>query len=134
MENFLSSPVLYTNSKYVSYVWTVLCIYILTSSNISEIHMTAYFEYLCDKLYALHIHFPSASYHLTRWQKQICRFVSVIWVQHSKVLWDWGCESCASIIWQYLIGFFWCYFLALNCILFGWTVFLPVYCSIEPFL
>ena len=60
-------------------------------------------------IYALHKHFPSASYHLTRWQKQICHFVSVIWVEHLKVLWDWGCKSCDWIVWQYLIGFFWCY-------------------------
>ena len=37
--------------------------------------MTACFEHLCDILYALRIHFPSASYHLTRWQKQICRLL-----------------------------------------------------------
>ena len=48
MENILSSPLLYTNSKYVSYVWTVRYLYILTSSNISEIYMTAHFEYFCD--------------------------------------------------------------------------------------
>ena len=62
---FLSSPVLYTNSKYISFVWTVVCLCILTSRNISEIYMTAYFEYLSDILHALHIHFPSTSYHLT---------------------------------------------------------------------
>ena len=66
MENFLSSPVLYTNSNYVSYVWTFLYLYILLSSSISEIYMTAYFEYLCDILYALHIHVSSEYYHLTR--------------------------------------------------------------------
>ena len=44
-KTFLSSPVLYTNIKYVSYVWTVLYLYVLTSSNISEIYMTAYFEH-----------------------------------------------------------------------------------------
>ena len=44
-KTFLSSPVLYTNIKYVSYVWTVLYHYVLTSSNISEIYMTAYFEH-----------------------------------------------------------------------------------------
>ena len=75
MEFFLYSPVLCTNSKYVSYVWTVLCLYILTSSNISEIYMKAYFEYICDILLVIHIHFSSKSYHLTRWQKQICRLL-----------------------------------------------------------
>ena len=60
-KKFLSSPVLYTNSKYISYIWTVLYLYILTPSNISEIYMTAYFEDLCDMLYALRIH--SASKH-----------------------------------------------------------------------
>ena len=133
MENFLSSPVLCTNSKYVSYVWTVLYLYILRPSNISEIYRTAYFEYLCDILYALQKHFLSASYHLTPWQKQICCFVSVIWVEHSKVLWDWGCESCVWIVWQYLIGFFLVLFSSFELhiiwlnrlstsILFDWTV------------
>ena len=138
MENFLSSLVLYKNSKYVSYVWTVLYLYILMSSNISEIYMTAYFEYLCDILFALHIHFPSTSYHLTRRQKQICRFVSVIWVEHSKVLWDWGGESCVWIVWQYLTGFFLVLFSSFELhiiwfnrlstsILFDWTVLVAVH-------
>ena len=35
-------------------------------------YLTACFEYLCDVLYALRIHFPSLFYHLTWWQKQIC--------------------------------------------------------------
>ena len=133
MENLLSSPVLYTNSKYVSYIWTVLYLYILTSSHISEIYMTAYFEYVCDILFALYIHFPSASYHLTQWQKQIYRFVSVIWVEHSKVLWDWSSESCVWIVWQYLIGLFLVLFSSFELhifwlnrlstsILFDWTV------------
>ena len=74
--------------KYVSYIWTVLCLCIFTSSNIYEIHMTAYFGYFGDKLHTLHNHFPSASYHLTSWRKQIFRFVSVIWVELSKVICD----------------------------------------------
>ena len=37
MWKIFPSPVLYTNKKYVSYVWTVLCLCILPSSNISEI-------------------------------------------------------------------------------------------------
>ena len=130
---FSSSPVLCTNSKYVSYVWAVLCLCILTSNNVSQIHMAAYFGYFSDTLHVLHIHFLSASYHLIRWRKQICRFVSAIWVEHSMVLWDWGCESFVWIVWQYLISFFWCYFLSLNCTLFVWTICLPVYCFIEPF-
>ena len=102
---FLSSPALYTNSKYISFVWTVVSLCILASRNISEIYMTAYFEYLSDILHALHIHFPSTSYHLTWWQKQICRFDSVIWIEHWKVLWHWGCESSVWNVWRYLIGF-----------------------------
>ena len=62
---FLSSPVLYTNSKYISYVWTVLCLCIPTSSNISEIYMTAYFQYFNGILHVLHIQFPCTFYHLT---------------------------------------------------------------------
>ena len=61
-------------------------------------------------------------------------FVSVIWVEHPKGLRDWGCESCAWIVWQYLIGFFVWYFLDLDYILFAWTICLPVYCLIKPFL
>ena len=60
-------------------------------------------------------------------------FVSVIWVEHSKVLWDWGCESCVWIVWQYLIGFFLVLFSSFELhiiwlnrlstsILFDWTV------------
>ena len=128
----LSSPVLYANNKYVSYIWTVICLFILTSSNISEIYMTAYFEYFYDILDVVHNHSSSAPYHLTGWRKQICWFVSEIWAEHSKVLCDWGCESCAWIVWQYLIGFlllfpsFELHFIWLNhlstCILFYWTV------------
>ena len=103
---FSSSPVLYTISKYVSYVWIVLCVCILTSSKISETYMTTYFAYSSDILHIVHNHSPSARYHLTRWQKQTCRFVSVIWVEHSKVLCDWDSESCAWIVRQFLIGFF----------------------------
>ena len=131
---FLSSPVLYTNRKYVRYVWTVLCLNILTTTNISEIYRTAYFGYFSDILHISHNLVPSASYHLTRWQKQICRFISISWVKHSNRLYDWGCESCVWIVWQYLIGSFWYYFLAWNCILFSRTICLPVYCLIKPFL
>ena len=62
----LSSPALYTNSKYVSYVWTVLCLYILRSINISEVYMTAYFGYFNGILHVVLSHSPSASYHVTR--------------------------------------------------------------------
>ena len=130
---FLSSPVLYTNSKYVSYVWTFLCLCILTSSNISEIYMTAYFGYFSDILHVVYNHSPSVPYHLTWWRKQTCCFVSVIWVDHSKVLCDWGCDSCFLIAWQFLIGFslvlfssfelhiVWLNYLFIH-ILFDWTV------------
>ena len=122
-----------------SYLWssqlkTTLCLCILTPNNISETLMTAYFGYFSDILHVVHNHSSSARYHLTRWQKQTCRFASVIWVEHSKVLFDWGCESCVWIVWQYLLGFFWCYFLALDCILLGWTICLCVCCSIKLFL
>ena len=102
-------------------------------SNMFEIFMTSYFQYLCDILYALHIHFLNASYHLTRWQKQVCPFVSIIWVEHSKVLWYWGCDSCVWIVWQDLLGSFlvlfssfelhivWLNHLSTS-ILFDWTV------------
>ena len=116
---FSSSPLHYTNSRYASYVWTVLCLCILTLSNISEIYMIAYFRYFSDILHVAQNHSPSAPYHFTRWQNQTCLFVSVIWVGHSKVLCDWGCQSCVWIVWRYLIGFVFCYFLALYCILFG---------------
>ena len=64
--NFLSSPVLYTNSKYLNNVWTVLCLCILTSSNTSQIYMTEYFGYFSDILHVVNNHFPSVPYHLTR--------------------------------------------------------------------
>ena len=136
---FLSSPVLYTNSKYVSYVWTFLCLCILTSSNISEIYMTAYFGYFSDILHVVYNHSPSVPYHLTWWRKQTCCFVSVIWVDHSKVLCDWGCDSCFLIAWQFLIGFslvlfssfelhiVWLNYLFIH-ILFDWTVAVAVHC------
>ena len=123
---FSSSPVLYISRKYVSYVWTVLCLCILTSSNISEMYMTEYFEYFSNILHVVHNNSPSAPYHLTRWRNQTCHSLSVIWVEHSNVLCDWDCKSCVWIVWQYLIGFLWCYFLALNFILFGWTICLPM--------
>ena len=133
MWKFLPSLVLYTNSKYVSYVWTVLCLCILISSNISEIYMTAYFGYFSDILHVVHNHSPSTPYLLTRWPKQIYRLVDVIWVEYPKVpfqlrLWVM-CLDCVMCLRS-----FWCYILALNCILFGWTICLPVYCLIEPFL
>ena len=131
---FSSSSVLYTNSKCVSYIWTVLCLCILTSSKISEIYMTAHFGYFSDILHAVQNHSSSASYHFTWWRKQTCRFVSVIWVEHSKMFCDWSFKSCVWIVWQYLIEFFWCCFLALNCILFGGTICLPVCYLIESFL
>ena len=52
------------------YVWAVLCLCILMSSNISGIYMTAYFVYFSDILNVLHNHSLSAPYHLTWWQKQ----------------------------------------------------------------
>ena len=67
--------------------------------------MTACFGYFRHILHVLHIHFPSASYHLTRWRKQTSRFVSVIWVDHWKVLWDWCCELYVWIVRRYLIVF-----------------------------
>ena len=93
---FSSSPGLYTNSKYFSYVWTVLLLCILTPSDTSEIHMTAYFGYFSDILHVVHNHSPSASW----------RIVSVICVEDSKVLYDRSCESCVWSVWEYLIGFF----------------------------
>ena len=111
---FLSSPELCTNRNCVIYVWIVLCLCMLTSGNISEIDRAAYFGYFSDILHTPHNLVPSALYHLNWWQKQICRFVGVIWVECSKVLFDSGCESCVWIAGPYLIGFLWCYFLALN--------------------
>ena len=131
---FLSCPVLYKKSKYVSYAWTVLCLCILMSSNISEIYMTAYFGYFSDIVHVLHIHSPSTSYRLTRWRKKICLFVSVIWIEHSKVLWDWGCESCVWIVWQYLIGFFLVLFSSFKLHIIWLNHLFTSYCSIESFL
>ena len=65
MLNFLSSPVLYTKSKYVSYVWTVLCLCILTASNITELYIYIYILYFVyfDTLHVLHNLLPRAPYH-----------------------------------------------------------------------
>ena len=85
MEKFLSSPVLYTTSKFISYVWTVLYLYILTPRNISEIYMTAYFEDLCDIICTA----PPLSQRILPFNSVAeanISFVSVIQVKHSKVL------------------------------------------------
>ena len=65
MLNFLSSPVLYTKSKYVSYVLTVLCLCILTASNITELYIYIYILYFVyfDTLHVLHNLLPRAPYH-----------------------------------------------------------------------
>ena len=123
----------HTNSKYISYVWTVLYLYILLSSNISEIYMTAYFWvplwYIICTAHPLSqriLPFNSVT-------EANMSFVRVIWVEHSKVPWDWGCQSCVWIVWQYLIGFslvlfssFELHIIWLNrlstSILFDWTV------------
>ena len=51
------SPVLSTNSKYISYVWIVFCFCIFTSSNISVIYETVCFRYFSDILHVPH-NFP----------------------------------------------------------------------------
>ena len=65
MLNFLSSPVLYTKSKYVSYVWTVLCLCILTASNITELYIYIYIYYILCTL--IHYMYCTTSFpvHLT---------------------------------------------------------------------
>ena len=90
-----------------------LCLCILTPSRLAT-----YFGYFSDILHVVYKHSPSAPYHLTQWRKQICRFVGANWVEYAKVPFNWGCESCVWIVWLHLIIFFWCYFLALNCIFF----------------
>ena len=125
MLNFLSSPVLYTKSKYVSYVWTVLCLCILTASNITELYIYIYIIF-CVLWYITCTAQPPSPCTLP-WWKQICHFVSIIWVEHLNVLCDGVCESCVWIVRRCLIDFWGCYFVAfLNCILFGWTIYLPV--------
>ena len=59
----LSSPLMCTSSKHFNYVWTVLCLCILISSNIPEIYITPYFGYFNGELHVLHNLLPSAPYH-----------------------------------------------------------------------
>ena len=66
--------------------------------------MTAYFGYLSDLLHVVHNQSPSAPYHLTRWLKQICRFVGFIWVEYAKVPFDCGCESYVWIVFNKFFG------------------------------
>ena len=91
----------------------------------------------------LHIHFPSTSYHPTRWQKQICPFVSAIWVEHSKVLCDrfllvlfssfelhivWLNHLSTSILfdWTVPVAVHWLNSFY-NCIEFDWTIYLAMF-------
>ena len=159
MENFLSSPGLYTNSKYVSYVWTALYLYILLSS--WDIYDSMFWVPLWYIICTAHplsqriLPFNSVA-------EANMSLVSVIWVEHSKVLWDWGCESCVWIVWQFLIGVFLVLFCSFelhiiwlnrlstgilfdwtvpvavhwlnsfsNCIEFDWTVYLVIYCLLN---
>ena len=75
---------------------------VLTSGNIPEIYKKAYFGYLSGILHEPQNLVPNTPYHLTRWRKQICRFVGVIWFENSKMLCNWGCETRVWIVWRYL--------------------------------
>ena len=108
----LLMSVLCTNSKYVSSVSAVLCLFMLMSSNISETYVATKFGYFSDTpWYVMRRTTFSPAYHLTWWRKQICCFVRKIGVEHAKVLWYWGCESCVCV--------------------FNWIVYRAIYCLLN---
>ena len=106
-ETFLSSLALYTNSKYVSYVWTALFLCILTSSNISGIYMTASFELSIQRCSEIEVANHVSGLSGDIWWIFLVLFSSfelhIVWLNHlsTSILFDWTVP--VAVHWLYRI-------------------------------